>query len=126
MPELALTIQWLTASFKVWVLKPLRKFQGCWASWPLWHQLGLLQLPLGRLYVRLDHSCIKALTLWKDPCWFQSGVDLGMDSRKKDRHFQHRLGSSVRGQSDFLHLAERGKNGFISIAWKSSKPSCQI
>jgi len=49
MPELALTIQWLTASFKVWVLKPLRKFQGCWASWPLWHQLGLLQLPLGQL-----------------------------------------------------------------------------
>lgn len=37
----------------------------------------------GLLCVKVDHGCIKALASWKDPGWYQTGVDMGLVSRRK-------------------------------------------
>ncbi len=101
MPECAMAIQQLAASFKFGVPRPLKEFQkmlGLMASVPSVLQLGLLHMrPLmywlkprvppnawrhGRLCVKVSQACIAVLAPWKNKwitCqWMERGVPLGM------------------------------------------------
>ena len=89
-PDRALSIQQLTALFKAGSFRPLRTFQ---------RALGLLHMrPLqrwlkprvpsrawrhGHLRIRVSHGCIKALAPWKNTSWYQSGVSMGVVSKRK-------------------------------------------
>ncbi len=114
MPERALAIQQLTASFKLGVPCPLKAFQrmlGLMASASSGLQLGLLHMwPLqywlkprvpphawhhGRLRVKVSQACIAALAPWKNHQWMEQGVPPGHGLQKEgglDRRLQLRLG----------------------------------
>ncbi len=102
MPERALAIQQLVASFKIRASRPLKTFQrmlGLMASASPVLQLGLLRMiPLqywlkpqipphawhhGCLRIRVSQACVTALAPWKDPQWFKQGVTMGMILRRK-------------------------------------------
>ncbi len=96
MPERALAIQQLAASFKLGVPCPLKVFQrmlGLMASESSVLQLGLLHMrPLqywlkprvpphawrnGRLRVKVNQACVAALAPWKNHQWMEQGMPLG-------------------------------------------------
>ncbi len=89
MPERALDIRQLAASFKIGASHPLKTFQ---------KMLGLTVLQLGPL---------------ERPSVVRAGCDSGNGLQKEgcfDRCVQHRLGSSVRGQTNSRPLVKRGKS----------------
>ncbi|CAM4657101.1 unnamed protein product [Leuciscus chuanchicus] len=98
----ALQIQRSAAAFRTGSIFPLKRFQrmvGLMASASAVLQLGLLfmrplqhwlktRVPLrawsaGRVRLRVTQNCVTALNPWKAADWYQSGVDLGMTSRRK-------------------------------------------
>ncbi len=102
MPERALAIQQLAASFKTGAPRPLKAFQkmlGLMASASSVLQLGLLHMrPLqywlkprvpphvwrhGHLRVKVNQAWDAALAPWRNHQWMERGVPLGMFYRRK-------------------------------------------
>ncbi len=100
--ERSLTIQRLAASLKPGTTRPLKVFQrllglmaaaasviplGLLHMWPLQFWLKARIPPhtcrLGRLPVRVDHRCIKAVAPWTTSRLFQTGIRLGLTFRRK-------------------------------------------
>ncbi|KAL0152776.1 hypothetical protein M9458_052499 [Cirrhinus mrigala] len=97
-PDRALAIQQLAASFKIGASHPLKMFQKMASASPVL-KLGLLRMrPLqywlkprvpshawhhGRLRIRVDQACVEALIPWKNSQWMERGVPLGMVCRRK-------------------------------------------
>ncbi len=91
----------IVASFKLGTSRPLRVFQrmiGLMSAASSVMPLGLLHMEplywlkihilshawrLGWCYVRVIHHCIRAVAPWTTPHLFQSGIQLGLTSRRK-------------------------------------------
>ncbi|KAL0185441.1 hypothetical protein M9458_021138, partial [Cirrhinus mrigala] len=101
-PERALAIRRLAASFTIGASHPLKMFQkmlGLMASASPVLELGPLRMrPLqhwlkprvpshawrhGRLRIRVDQACVEALIPWKNSQWMERGVPQGMVCRRK-------------------------------------------
>ncbi len=130
-PERALAIKKLAATFKSNTAHPLKAFQrmlGLMAAASPVLQLGLLRMrPLqrwlkprvppnawrhGRLHIRVSQACVTALAPWKNPRWMEKCVAMGMVCNRKvvtTDTSNTGWGGAVRRQTDLRTLVESGE-----------------